>query len=128
MKEILITVASTVAITLATWISNRVIALINAKIANQRLARYLTAAIAAVTDSVKAVQQEYVDGLKKSGAFDEAAAKEALSRAKTKAYETLSLETRTYISNNIGDVNRWLDTTIHSVLHDMKEKKNGNTN
>lgn len=128
MKEILIPVLSTVAVTLITWISNRLIALINTKIENQRFAHYLTAAIAAVTDSVKAVQQEYVDGLKKSGTFDEAAAKEALSKAKTKAYETLSLETRTYISNNIGDVNNWLDTTIHSVLHDIKEKNNGNTN
>lgn len=128
MKEILIPVLSTVAVTLITWISNRLIALINAKIENQRFAHYLTAAVAAVTDSVKAVQQEYVDGLKKSGTFDEAAAKEALSKAKTKAYETLSLETRNYISNNIGDVNKWLDTTIHSVLHDIKEKNNGNTN
>lgn len=128
MKDILISIASTVILALVTWISERLIALINAKIRNQRFAHYLTAATAAVTDAVKATQQEYVDGLKKSGQFDEAAAKEALGIAKDKVLQALSLETRTFIDNNIGDVNRWIETTIHSVLHDMKEKKNGNTN
>ena len=67
MKDILISIASTVILALVTWISERLIALINAKIRNQRFAHYLTAATAAVTDAVKATQQEYVDGLKKSG-------------------------------------------------------------
>lgn len=128
MKDILISIASTVILALVTWISERLIALINAKIRNQRFAHYLTAATAAVTDAVKATQQEYVDGLKKSGQFDEAAAKEALGIAKDKVLQALSLETRTFIDNNIGDVNRWIETTIHSTLHDMKEKANGNKN
>lgn len=128
MKDILISIASTVILALVTWISERLIALINAKIRNQRFAHYLTAATAAVTDAVKATQQEYVDGLKKSGTFDEAAAKEALGIAKDKVMQALSIETRTFIDNNIGDVNRWIETTIHSTLHDMKEKANGNKN
>nr|DAJ55403.1 MAG TPA: holin [Caudoviricetes sp.] len=128
MKDILISIASTVILALVTWISERLIALINAKIRNQRFAHYLTAAVAAVTDAVKATQQEYVDGLKKSGQFNEAAAKEALGIAKDKVMQALSLETRTFIDNNIGDVNRWIETTIHSTLHDMKEKINGNKN
>ncbi len=128
MKDILISIASTVILALVTWISERLIALINAKIRNQRFAHYLTAATAAVTDAVKATQQEYVDGLKKSGQFDEVAAKEALGIAKDKVLQALSLETRTFIDNNIGDVNRWIETTIHSTLHDMKEKTNGNKN
>lgn len=128
MKDILISIASAVILALVTWISERLIALINAKIRNQRFAHYLTAAVAAVTDAVKATQQEYVDGLKKSGQFDEAAAKEALGIAKDKVLQALSLETRTFIDNNIGDVNRWIETTIHSTLHDMKEKTNGNKN
>lgn len=128
MKDILISIASTVILALVTWISERLIALINAKIRNQRFAHYLTAATAAVTDAVKATQQEYVDGLKKSGTFNEAAAKEALGIAKDKVMQALSLETRTFIDNNIGDVNRWIETTIHSTLHDMKEKTNGNKN
>ena len=66
MKEILISIGSTIIIGLLTWISERLIRLINAKIKNQRFAHYVTAATAAVTDAVKAVQQEYVDGLKKA--------------------------------------------------------------
>lgn len=124
MKEILISIGSAIIIGLLTWISERLVRLINTKIKNQRFAHYLTAATAAVTDAVKAVQQEYVDGLKKAGKFDEEAAKEALVKAKVKVLESLSIETRKYITENIGDINHWIETTIHSVLHDMKEKVN----
>ena len=126
MKEILISIGSTIIIGLLAWISERLIKLINTKIENQRFAHYLTAATAAVTDAVKAVQQEYVDTLKKTGKFDENAAKEALMQAKIKVLESISLETRTYISENVGDINKWIETTIHSVIHDIKEKANGN--
>lgn len=126
MKEVLISVGSTIIIGLLTWISERLIKLINTKIENQRFAHYLAAATVAVTDAVKAVQQEYVDGLKKTGKFDENAAKEALMQAKIKVLESISLETRTYINENVGDINKWIETTIHSVIHDIKEKANGN--
>ena len=125
MKEILISAGSAIIIGLLTWISERLIRLINTKIENQLFAHYLTAATTAVTDAVKAVQQEYVDGLKKAGKFDEEAAKEALMKAKVKVLESLSAETRKYITENIGDINNWIETTIHSALHDMKEKANG---
>lgn len=125
MKEILISAGSAIVIGLLTWISERLIRLINTKIENQLFAHYLTAATTAVTDAVKAVQQEYVDGLKKAGKFDEKAAKEALMKAKVKVLESLSTQTRKYITENIGDINKWIETTIHSVLHDMKEKTNG---
>lgn len=125
MKEILISAGSAIIIGLLTWISERLIRLINTKIENQLFAHYLTAATTAVTDAVKAVQQEYVAGLKKAGKFDEEAAKEALMKAKVKVLESLSTQTRKYIAENIGDINKWIETTIHSVLHDMKEKTNG---
>lgn len=125
MKEILISAGSAIIIGLLTWISERLIRLINTKIENQLFAHYLTAATTAVTDAVKAVQQEYVDSLKKAGKFDEEAAKEALMKAKVKVLESLSAQTRKYIAENIGDINKWIETTIHSVLHDMKEKTNG---
>lgn len=125
MKDFVMYILLALGIGLLTWISERLIRLINAKIKNQRFAHYLTAATTAVTDAVKAVQQEYVDGLKKSGKFDEEAAKEALMKAKVKVLESLSTETRKYITENIGDINKWIETTIHSVLHDMKEKVNG---
>lgn len=125
MKDFVMYILGTLGIGLLTWISERLIKLINTKIENQRFAHYLTAATAAVTDAVKSVQQEYVDGLKKAGKFDEEAAKEALMKAKVKVLESLSTETRKYITENIGDINNWIETTIHSVLHDMKEKANG---
>lgn len=125
MKDFVMYILWTLGIGIVSWLSERLIKLINTKIQNEKFARYLTAATTAVTDAVKAVQQEYVDGLKKAGKFDEEAAKEALMRAKVKVLEALSVETRKYITENIGDINKWIETTIHSVLHDMKEKANG---
>ena len=46
-------------------------------------------------------------------------------KAKVKVLESLSAETRKYITENIGDINNWIETAIHSVLHDIKEKVNG---
>lgn len=125
MKDFVMYILWTLGIGIVSWLSERLIKLINTKIQNEKFAHYLTAATAAVTDAVKAVQQEYVDDLKKAGKFDEEAAKEALMRAKVKVLEALSVETRKYITENIGDINKWIETTIHSVLHDMKEKANG---
>lgn len=124
MKDFVMYILCALGIVVVSWLSERLIKLINTKIKNQRFAHYLTAATTAVTDAVKAVQQEYVDGLKKAGKFDEEAAKEALMKAKVKVLESLSIETRKYITENIGDINHWIETTIHSVLHDMKEKVN----
>ncbi len=128
MKDFVMYILWTFGIAVVSWLSERLIKLINTKIQDQRFAYYLTAATAAVTDAVKATQQEFVDGMKKSGTFDEAAAKDALMRAKTKALQSLSIETRNFIDLYVGDVNQWLDTTIHSILHDLKEKANGNKN
>lgn len=125
MKDFVMYILWTLGIGIVSWLSERLIKFINTKIQNEKFAHYLTAATTAVTDAVKAVQQEYVDGLKKAGKFDEEAAKEALMRAKVKVLEALSVETRKYITENIGDINKWIETTIHSVLHDMKEKANG---
>lgn len=128
MKDFVMYILWTLGIAVVSWLSERLIKLINTKIQNEKFAGYLSSATTVVESAVKATQQTFVDDLKKTGKFDEEAAKEALLAAKTKALEGLSIGTRLFISDNIGDVNQWLDTTIHSVLHDMKEKHNGNTN
>lgn len=121
MKEILVPAISTVVVALLSWLAERVITLINTKIKNQKLANYLTTATGVVIDAVKATQQEFVDDMKKTGKFDEEAQKEALLLAKTKALNGLSLETRNFINENMGDLDQWLTTSIHAILHDLKK-------
>lgn len=124
MKDFVMYILWTLGIAIVSWLSERLIKLINTKIQNEKFARYFASATAVVENAVKATQQTFVDDLKKTGKFDEEAAKEALMKAKVKVLESLSAETRKYITENIGDINNWIETTIHSVLHDMKEKVN----
>ena len=126
MKDFVMYILWTLGIAIISWLSERLIKLINTKIQNEKFARYFASATAVVENAVKATQQTFVDDLKKTGKFDEEAAKEALMKAKVKVLESLSLETRTYINENVGDINKWIETTIHSVIHDIKEKTNGN--
>lgn len=121
MKEILVPVISTAVIALVSWLAERVITLINTKIKNQKFTNYLTTATSVVIDAVKATQQEFVDDMKKTGKFDAEAQKEALLQAKMKALNGLSLETRNFISENIGEIDQWLTTSIHAILHDLKK-------
>lgn len=121
MKDFVMYILWTIGIAIVSWLSERLIKLINTKIQNEKFAGYLSTATAVVEDAVKATQQTFVDNLKKSGKFDEEAAKEALLEAKTRAIEGLSLETRQFITENIGSLDQWLTTTIHSKLFDIKK-------
>lgn len=126
MKDFVMYILWTLGIAIVSWLSERLIKLINTKIQNEKFAWYFASSTAAVENAVKATQQTFVDDLKKTGKFDEEAAKEALMKAKVKVLESLSAETRKYITENIGDINNWIETTIHAVIHDIKEKTNGN--
>ena len=55
---------------LISYLSERLIVLINQKIQNQKASKALSEAAELVVNAVKATQQEYVDELKKAGTFD----------------------------------------------------------
>lgn len=121
MREVLAYVASALIVALVSWLSERLISFVNSKIKNQKVVTCVTAISNAVTNAVKATQQEFVDNLKKTGTFDEAAQKEALEMAKNKVIEVLSEETKKFIKDNYGDIDPWLVTAIHSALYDLKK-------
>lgn len=74
----------------------------------------------AVSDAVAMVSQTFVDELKKSGAFDPEAQKEALSRAIQAALDALSIETRSFIEAAYGGVERYLTTRIEAEVRAQK--------
>lgn len=121
MREVLVYIASALVVTLVSWLSERLISFVNSKIKNQKVVMCVTAISNAVTNAVKATQQEFVDNLKKTGTFDEAAQKEALQMAKAKVLEVLTEETKKFIKDNYGDIDPWLATAIHSALYDLKK-------
>lgn len=76
--------------------------------------------IMAVASAVAMVSQTYVDALKKAGSFDEAAQKEAISRALAACLASLSQSAQDYIQREYGDVNAYLTTRIEAEVRAQK--------
>ena len=121
MTDIFIRICVGIGFALISWLTERLIAYINGKIKSDKLKRFLSGAVDIVADSVKATYQTYVESLKKEGAFTEEAQKQALEDAKSKIRLGMSVSMKQYIEENVGDFEVWMDTTIHSVLYDLKK-------
>ena len=71
---------------------------INSKTDNETAQKYTNMIYQTVVDCVIATNQTYVDSLKKSGSFDEAAQKEAFNRTMNAIMTILSDDAKEYIT------------------------------
>lgn len=124
-QAILLSIISIVLTALVSWGAERLIALINTKLANSKFAKYLTSAVDVVTRSVKATYQTYVESLKDKNMFTPEAQKEALLKAGEMALAQLTEDSKKWIETNFGDVKTWIANTIESVIYDLKNKPAG---
>ena len=124
-QTILLSVISIVLTALVSWGAERLIALINTKLANSKFAKYLTSAVDVVTRSVKATYQTYVESLKDKKMFTPEAQREALLKAGEMALAQLTEDSKKWIETNFGDVKTWITNTIESVIYDLKNKPAG---
>lgn len=119
----LLTVLGVALTAIVSWGTERIITLINAKLANTKYAKYLTNAVEIITNAVKATYQTYVQDLKDKDLFTSDAQKDALNKAKEIALAQMTDETKDYIANNFGNVNVWVSNTVESIIYDLKNKK-----
>lgn len=127
IQTILLSALSIVITALVTWGTERLIALINSKIKNTKYAKYLADSVDIVSRAVKTTYQTYVEALKGKNMFTSDAQVEALNKAKDIAISQLSTEMKTFIESNFGDMEKWLTSTIESVIYDLKKKNKGET-
>ena len=128
-QTILLSVISIVLTALVSWGAERLIALINSKLANTKYAKYLTSVVDIITRAVKTTYQTYVESLKDKNMFTPEAQKEALLKAGKMALAQLTEDSKKWIETNFGDVKTWITNTIESVIYDLKNKPAGeNTN
>lgn len=127
IQTILLSALSVVITALVTWGTERLIALINTKLKNTKYTKYLTDSVDIVSRAVKTTYQTYVEALKDKNMFTGDAQVEALTKAKDIAVSQLSAEMKTFIESNFGDVEKWLTSTIESVIYDLKNKNKGET-
>lgn len=93
---------------------------INSKIDNETAQKYTNMIYQTVVDCVIATNQTYVDSLKKSGSFDEAAQKEAFNRTMNAIMTILSDDAKEYIIEATGDLNTYLTQLIESEVNKRK--------
>lgn len=124
-QAILLSIISIVLTALVSWGAERLIALINSKLANSKYAKYLTSIVDVVTRAVKTTYQTYVETLKDKNMFTPDAQKEALSKAGEMALAQLTDDSKKWIQTNFGDVKTWIANTIESVIYDLKNKPAG---
>ena len=89
---------------------------INSKTDNEIAQKYTNMIYQTVVDCVIATNQTYVDSLKKSGSFDEAAQKEAFNRTMNAIMTILSDDAKEYITEATGDLNTYLTQLIEAEV------------
>lgn len=94
--------------------------LINKYIKNDKLKTILNSLNELVRNSVLAIQQTYVDALKKEGKFDEEAQKEAFERCLEYIKTNMPKDVKDWLDANSGDVEAYLRGLIEAQIASIK--------
>ena len=128
MKDILTNALYDVAITIIIALGGAAIAYLRTKISSinknssNELANHIRQEVeSAVEDAVMAVNQTFVEELKKKNLFDKEAQEEAFDRALDGTLKALSQSTVEFINNTYGDITIWLKDKIEAAVNRNKK-------
>lgn len=117
---ILWSIIGTIGTGLATWLTTFLVSLINQKIKDTKLARWSSELLKIIMSAVQTVFQEFVDTMKKSGTWDEAAQKEAKEKCYSIIVNQLTPELKQYIEDNFGDMKEYINNQIEAIIYQLK--------
>lgn len=120
--QILIAAASVIITGLASWAVATFTTWINSKMKDKKMAQMLSDIFSIITDVVMEIFQTYVEALKKTGKFDEAAQEMAKERALQKIMARLSDTMKEYIAEHYGDIKIWVSEQIEVAIYQLKNK------
>ncbi len=83
---------------------------------NALASKYIKMLTETICTCVEATNQTYVEALKKAGAFDEAAQKEAFNKTKEAVMNILSDEAKKYLANIYGDLDQFIESMIEAQV------------
>ena len=121
IKDILLSGCSIIVTGLLGWGVTVLTSWLNTKIKDKKLASYLTRITQITTDAVECVFQSFVETLKNNDKFDQNAQKEAKDKALEIINSQLTDELKDFISDNYGDIQKWLLNKIESVIYQLKK-------
>jgi len=121
-QNIIISVIGIVLTSLASWAMTRLIAWLNAILADGKAKTLINEAITTITSVVEATYQTYVQSLKENNLFTAEAQKTALNKAVETAKSQLASGVTDYLKKNGVDINSWLETQIESIIYKLKNQ------
>lgn len=119
-NDLIISVCSVILTGLATWGLSLFTGWMNEKLKDKKFAKFATETLEIVTNCVKATYQTYVEAIKGTDMWTKEAQQTALRMALESAKETLSEDTKKYISETYGGLDEYLVNLIEAVLYDLK--------
>lgn len=106
---------------LMTWATTTLVAWLNSKIKDKKLAQYSTDITNIILSAVQSIMQTYVDALKKQGKFDQEAANEAKQKCIKIINTQLSAELTNYIATTFGDVESYIESRVEAMIYNIKK-------
>ena len=103
------------------WLTTTGVGLINQKIKDGKIARWSSQLFQIIMSAVQAIQQSFVDTMKKEGRWNEETAREAKEKAYAIITSELTAELQKYITDNFGDMKSYLMNQIEAMLYNLKK-------
>jgi hypothetical protein len=100
---------------------NKLGADLKAKADSRELDKYITIAEDAISTAVTSVTQTFVETIKGTGGWDEAAMKLAFEDTKSKAISIMGFAAQEALQAAYGDVDEWIDNKIESYVNRTKK-------
>lgn len=119
-EQVLWGIVGTVGTGLATWLTTVIIAWLNSKIKDKKIAQWASATTQIIMSAVQAVFQTYVEALKKEGKFTQEEQKIANDKAMDIIKSQLTDELQAYIKENFGDMEVYLKQQIEAMIYQLK--------
>lgn len=128
-QETMNTIFTTVGAPLLVAIGTLLITLIQSKAAQikaknkyETIDKLIVTAEKVVTDSVIAIQQSFVESLKKEGKFSPEDQARAFDEAKEKVLKNLTVEGRNAITQLYQDLDAWIENKIEKNVNQLKSE------
>lgn len=118
--NILSCIVTVIILPLITLLGSKLIKWISKKIDDENVEKNLIKATNIVLDAVKYVLQTYVDNLKKEGKLTKDAQLIAFNKAKEIVLSQFNEEIKSYIKDNFGDIDSWIDVQIEASINNLK--------
>lgn len=109
---IILPLISFLGIKLSQWLST--------KIKDEKAQALFAKAIGIVTNAVQVTFQTYVESLKNSGSFGKEEQAIAFDKAKAIITSELTKELKTFITQNYGDLQKWITNQVEATIYKLK--------